>query len=66
MKKAISVISIVVALVCIYFQSLNFLFGNMNRSINETRNFVFEDFAQISTILILIWFTIKQVKKVSL
>jgi sortase (surface protein transpeptidase) len=66
MKKTLIVLSILLGLICIYFQTLNFIFVNMNRSVNEAKDYTFDNFAQISTIIILIWFIIKQVKKVSL
>ena len=58
MKIILRIVGIALGCLAIYYQVMNFFFINLNRSSNDPKNYIYDDIAQLATIIILLAFTI--------
>ena len=56
MKTILKIIGVIVGGLAIYYQVMNFFFINLNRSSNDPKNYIYDDIAQLATIVIIILF----------
>lgn len=58
MKIILRFVGIIAGCLAIYYQAIQFFFINLNRSSNDPKNYIFDDIAQLVTIIILLLFTL--------
>tara|TARA_B100000953_G_scaffold267692_1_gene236501 strand:+ start:1223 stop:1423 length:201 start_codon:yes stop_codon:yes gene_type:complete len=56
MKTIIKIIGVIAGVLAGYYQVMNLFFINLNRSSNDPKNYIFDDIAQLATIIIILWF----------
>jgi len=58
MKAILRIIGIAAGCLAIYYQVMNFFFINLNRSSNDPKYYIYDDIAQLATIIIVILFVL--------
>ena len=56
MKTILKILGLIAGGLAIYYQVMNFFFINLNRSSNDPKNYIYDDIAQLATIVIIILF----------